>query len=48
METLWCLINDERFAGITMLLETPVDDPLDYADEIKLLRSLKVSKKPKD
>ena len=47
METFWCLINDERFAGIPMLLETPVDDPSDYANEIKLLRSLKGSKKPK-
>ena len=31
-----------------MLLETPVDNPSDYSNEIKLLRSLKGSKKPKD
>ncbi len=48
METFWCLINDERFEGIPMLLETPVDNPSDYSNEIKLLRSLKGSKKPKD
>ncbi|MBF88192.1 MAG: deoxyribonuclease IV [Candidatus Marinimicrobia bacterium] len=48
METFWCLLNDERFDGLPMLLETPVDDPSDYANEIDLLKSLKGAKKPKD
>lgn len=46
METFWCLVNDERFEGLPMLLETPVDDPSHYASEIKLLRGLEGAKKP--
>ena len=46
METFWCLVNDDRFTELPMLLETPVDDPSEYAVEIELLRSLVGSKKP--
>ncbi len=46
METFWCLVNDDRFTELPMLLETPVDDPSEYAVEIELLRGLIGSKKP--
>jgi len=46
METFWCLVNDDRFTELPMLLETPVDDPSEYAVEIDLLRGLIGSKKP--
>ena len=46
METFWCLVNDDRFTELPMLLETPVDDPSEYAVEIELLRGLVGSKKP--
>ena len=46
METFWCLMNDDRFTELPMLLETPVDDPSEYAVEIDLLRGLVGSKKP--
>lgn len=46
METFWCLVNDDRFKELPMLLETPVDDPSEYAEELKLLRGLEGSKKP--
>ena len=46
METFWCLVNDDRFTELPMLLETPVDDPSEYAVEIEILRSLVGSKKP--
>ena len=46
METFWCLVNDDRFTELPMLLETPVDDPSEYAVEIDLLRGLVGSKKP--
>ena len=46
METFWCLVNDDRFTELPMLLETPVDDPSEYAVEIELLRDLVGSKKP--
>ena len=46
METFWCLVNDDRFTALPMLLETPVDDPSEYAVEIELLRGLVGSKKP--
>ena len=46
METFWCLVNDDRFTELPMLLETPVDDPSEYTVEIELLRGLVGSKKP--
>ena len=46
METFWCLVNDDRFTELPMLLETPVDDPSEYAVEIELLKGLVGSKKP--
>ena len=46
METFWCLVNDDRFTELPMLLETPVDDPSEYAVEIELLKGLVESKKP--
>ena len=46
METFWCLVNDDRFTELPMLLETPVNDPSEYAVEIDLLRGLVGSKKP--
>jgi len=46
METFWCLVNDDRFTELPMLLETPVDDPSEYAVEIELLRGLVGSEKP--
>ena len=46
METFWCLVNDDRFTELPMLLETPVDDPSEYAVEIELLTGLVGSKKP--
>ena len=46
METFWCLVNDDRFTELPMLLETPVDDPSEYAVEIELLRGLVGSKNP--
>tara|TARA_B100000949_G_scaffold220068_1_gene219733 strand:+ start:504 stop:1202 length:699 start_codon:yes stop_codon:yes gene_type:complete len=46
METFWCLVNDDRFTELPMLLETPVDDSSEYAVEIELLRGLVGSKKP--
>ena len=36
----WCLVNDERFADTPGVLETPVDDPSEYAGELELLRGL--------
>lgn len=42
----WCLVNDERFASTPAILETPVDDPAEYADELKLLRGLKGAPQP--
>ncbi len=36
----WCLVNDERFANTPAILETPVEDGMEYADELVLLRSL--------
>ncbi|MCK4579307.1 MAG: deoxyribonuclease IV [Candidatus Marinimicrobia bacterium] len=36
----WCLVNDERFTETPAILETPVDDGSEYAEEIMLLRSL--------
>ena len=47
METFWCLVNDERFGEIPMVLETPVDDESEYADELKILRSMIGAPKPK-
>ena len=47
METFWCLVNDERFGEIPMVLETPVDDESEYTDELKVLRSLIGAPKPK-
>ena len=44
METFWCLVNDDRFSSLPMILETP--DPSIYEYEIKLLEQLKGSKKP--
>lgn len=46
METFWCLVNDERFSNLPMILETPVTDPSEYAVELELLRSLIGAKKP--
>jgi len=46
METFWCLVNDERFVDLPMVLETPVDDESKYADELKILRSLIDAPKP--
>ncbi|MBH31243.1 MAG: deoxyribonuclease IV [Candidatus Marinimicrobia bacterium] len=46
METFWCMVNDDRFSDLPMLLETPVNDPSEYAVEIELLRSLEGAKKP--
>ena len=46
METFWCLVNDERFSALPMLLETPVKDPSGYSMELELLRKLEGSKKP--
>jgi endonuclease IV len=46
METFWCLVNDERFSGLPMLLETPVKDSTEYAVEIELLRGLEGARKP--
>ncbi|XP_022092670.1 DNA-(apurinic or apyrimidinic site) lyase-like [Acanthaster planci] len=34
------LMNDPRFDNIPLILETPVEDGMDYAKEIKLLHSL--------
>lgn len=36
----WCLVNDERFADIPAVLETPVKDDSEYGEELQLLRSL--------
>ncbi len=36
----WCLVNDERFADIPAVLETPVKDDSEYGEELELLRSL--------
>ena len=47
METFWCLVNDERFGEIPMVLETPVDEESEYTDELKVLRSLIGAPKPK-
>ena len=44
LETFWCLVNDERFENLPMILETP--DPTIYESEIELLKQLKGSKKP--
>lgn len=46
METFWCLVNDERFANLPMLLETPVQDGMEYADELVILRNLMGASKP--
>tara|TARA_B100000315_G_C14594741_1_gene598186 strand:+ start:1838 stop:2683 length:846 start_codon:yes stop_codon:yes gene_type:complete len=40
-ETFKCLVNDERFDGLPMLLETPVKDYMEYKEELKYLRKLK-------
>jgi deoxyribonuclease-4 len=40
MVPFWCLVNDERFANTPAMLETPVKDGMEYADELVLLRSL--------
>ena len=39
-ETFWCLVNDERFTDLPMILETPASDPSVYAEELKWLRRL--------
>lgn len=39
VEAFRCLMNDERFAGVPMVLETP--EPDRYAKEIRLLRGLR-------
>jgi len=36
----WCLVNDERFADLPAVLETPVEDDSEYGEELRLLRSL--------
>ena len=36
----WCLVNDERFTQTPAVLETPVEDGSEYAEEIALLQSL--------
>lgn len=46
METFWCLVNDERFAHRPMLLETPVENEADYADELVILRNLVGAARP--
>jgi len=46
-ETFWCLVNDERFDDLPMILETPANDPSVYAEELKWLRRLIGSTKPK-
>ncbi|MFQ6608736.1 MAG: deoxyribonuclease IV [Fidelibacterota bacterium] len=47
METFWCLVNDDRFEELPMVLETPVVDESEYADELKLLRNLINVAKPR-
>ena len=42
----WCLVNDERFSDTAAVLETPVDDESEYAEELKLLRSLAGAPEP--
>lgn len=42
----WCLVNDERFADTPSVLETPVDDPSEYAVELELLRGLAGAPEP--
>jgi deoxyribonuclease-4 len=46
LETFWCLVNDERFQTTPMLLETPVDEDLEYRAEITLLQGLIGQGKP--
>ncbi|MFQ6616403.1 MAG: deoxyribonuclease IV [Fidelibacterota bacterium] len=46
METFWCLVNDDRFREIPMILETPASDPSTYAEELVLLKKLIGVKKP--
>ncbi|MEE9161727.1 MAG: deoxyribonuclease IV [Candidatus Neomarinimicrobiota bacterium] len=36
----WCLVNDERFVQTPAVLETPVEDGSEYAEEIALLQSM--------
>ena len=42
----WCLVNDERFEHTPAILETPVDDESEYAEELQLLRGLKGAAQP--
>lgn len=42
----WCLVNDERFSDTAAILETPVDDESEYAEELNLLRSLAGAPEP--
>ncbi|MDP6457195.1 MAG: deoxyribonuclease IV [Candidatus Marinimicrobia bacterium] len=46
METFWCLVNDERFSHLPMVLETPVENEMEYADELVILRNLMGVPKP--
>ena len=34
------IMNDKRLAGVPKILETPIQDPTDYIDEIKMLRRM--------
>lgn len=45
-ETFWCLVNDERFAHLPMILETPARDPSVYREELVWLRHLVGAPKP--
>lgn len=46
METFWCLVNDERFVELPMILETPASDASVYAEELIWLRRLIGARKP--
>ena len=42
----WCLVNDGRFAETPAILETPVDDEVEYGEELTLLRALSGAPQP--
>lgn len=46
METFWCLVNDDRFKEVPMILETPATDSTTYAEELTVLRGLVGARKP--
>ncbi|MEE9166856.1 MAG: deoxyribonuclease IV [Candidatus Neomarinimicrobiota bacterium] len=45
-KTFWCLVNDDRFEHLPMILETPADDPTVYAGELDWLRRLVGTRRP--